>query len=295
MPERPAALCDPARTEAPQAGVVSAAGSRYIPRVPASTLILPAPGTIPADEAAFPAERPRFSVVVPVYNERENLPGLIAELRQVFAVLGEPYEIILVDDRSTDGSDRLIAETARAVPEVRGVLLDAREGQSGALAAGFARTRGTVVITLDADGQNDPTDIPALVAALADADVATGVRERREDDWVRRVSSRIANGVRRAVLGDHIQDIGCSLKAYRREALDGLPYFRGVHRFLPALCEMRGARIATVMVGHRPRRHGTSKYGVSNRLWASLRDLFGVWWLRSRLHSARAREVKSDD
>ncbi len=167
--------------------------------------------------------------------------------------------------------------------------LEQNAGQSAALAAGLSRARGDVVITLDADLQNDPADIPRLLAALADADVVSGVRERRHDSWLRRVSSRVANATRRAVLGDQVTDIGCSLKAYRREVLQDLPMFVGVHRFLPALCTFRGARLAEVAVHHRARTLGVSKYGMGNRLWRGIHDLIGVSWLKHRLVRYRVR------
>ena len=178
----------------------------------------------------------------------------------------------------------------RAIRGVRAVLLERNAGQSAALAAGLSRARGRVIVTLDADLQNDPADLPRVLAALENADVVSGIRAQRQDSWVRLVSSRIANGVRRSVLGDPVTDIGCSFKAYRREALEGLPMFVGVHRFLPALCVFRGARFAEVKLRHRARRHGVSKYGVSNRLWRGLGDLVGVAWLKSRLVRYKVRE-----
>jgi glycosyltransferase involved in cell wall biosynthesis len=169
------------------------------------------------------------------------------------------------------------------------VLLAANSGQSAALAAGIRRARGAVIVTLDADLQNDPADLPLLLAALEHADVVSGVRRERHDNWLRKVSSRVANGVRRSVLGDPLTDIGCSFKAYRREALAGIPLFVGAHRFLPALCMFRGARLVEVPLSHRPRRHGTSKYGVGNRLWRGIYDLVGVRWLRSRMLNYREK------
>jgi glycosyltransferase involved in cell wall biosynthesis len=150
--------------------------------------------------------------------------------------------------------------------------------------------RGRVVVTLDADLQNDPADLPRLLAALEGADVVSGIRSNRQDSAVRLLSSRIANAFRRAVLGDPVTDIGCSFKAYRREVLDGLPMFVGVHRFLPALCVFRGARLVEVRLAHRARRLGRSKYGVGNRLWRGLHDLVGVRWLKSRLVNYRLRD-----
>jgi len=232
-----------------------------------------------------------LSVVVPAFNEVENLDPLLAEVRAALEAVGGCWEIVLVDDGSSDGTgERILAEAGRD-PRVRPVLLERRVGQSAALAAGLSRARGRVIVTLDADLQNDPADLPRVLAALESADVVSGIRRGRHDPWTRRVSSRIANSVRRAVLGDPVTDIGCSFKAYRREALEGLPLFVGVHRFLPALCVLRGARLAEVELTHRPRRHGVSKYGVSNRLWRGLHDLIGVHWLKSRLVRYRVREV----
>ena len=229
-------------------------------------------------------------MVLPVYNETASLGTLLSELRDALAITAESYEVVLVDDGSTDGSGAAIAAEARKDPRVRGIFLEQNVGQSAALAAGFRSARGRLFVTLDADGQNDPADIPRLLEALRSVDVASGVRAQREDSWMKRVSSRIANGVRRAVLGDTITDIGCSMKAYRREAVEGLPLFVGAHRFLPALCQFRGARVLEITVRHRPRRFGTSKYGVGNRLFRGIHDLIGVRWLKSRLIRYRIRE-----
>ncbi|HYQ89999.1 MAG TPA: glycosyltransferase family 2 protein [Candidatus Binatia bacterium] len=233
----------------------------------------------------------QVSAVLPVFNEVESLPGLMEELDLVLRATGRPYEVILVDDGSADGSGAWIEERAGADPRVRGILLERNVGQSGALAAGLQHARGDIIVTLDADGQNDPSSIPALLAALEQADVVSGVRTPRADSWRRRVSSRVANAVRRAAIGDTISDVGCSLKAYRREALEGIPLFAGAHRFLPALCQFRGARIAEVPVRHRPRRHGVSSYGVGNRLFRGIRDLFGVRWLKARMLRHKIRRM----
>jgi glycosyltransferase involved in cell wall biosynthesis len=238
-----------------------------------------------------PAGSPEISAVVPVFDEVEALPALVAELETALRAAGRSWEIILVDDGSRDGSAAWIAGVARGRPRYVGVLLEKNSGQSAAIAAGLAVARGDTVVTLDADGQNDPADIPRLLEALRDVDVVSGVRRERADTFVRKISSRIANGVRRLALGDPVTDIGCSLKAYRRAALDSLPLFVGAHRFLPALCFFRGARIAEIAVAHRPRRLGRSKYGVGNRLFRGIRDLFGVAWLRSRLLRHRVNEV----
>ena len=226
---------------------------------------------------------PSLSVVIPVFNEIENLDPLLAELRAALAETGRSHEILLVDDASTDGSGEWMREGARREPGLRPLLLAERCGQSAALAAGLAHARGAVIVTMDADLQNDPADLPRVLAALENADVVSGVRVGRQDSWLRRVSSRIANATRRAALGDPVTDIGCSFKAYRREALEQLPMFVGVHRFLPALCVFRGARFAEVPLSHRARRYGVSKYGVGNRLWRGIHDLIGVSWLKVRL------------
>lgn len=232
-----------------------------------------------------------LSAVVPAYNEIANLEPLLAELRAALEASGRSFEIVLVDDGSRDGSAEWMLEQAGRDPRIVPVLLEKNAGQSTALAVGIARARGAVIITLDADLQNDPADLPRVLAALEHADVVSGIRRDRRDDWLRLVSSRIANATRRAVLGDPVTDIGCSFKAYRREALEGLPFFVGAHRFLPALCVFRGARFAEVPLTHRARRHGQSKYGLHNRLWRGLYDLVGVRWLKSRLLRYRIREV----
>jgi len=235
------------------------------------------------------ATRPQLSAVVPAYNEVESLALLVTELRAALESTQRTWEMVLVDDGSSDGTGERMASEAARDARIRVLRLEKNAGQSAALAAGLANARGDVVVTLDADLQNDPADIPALLAALDGADVVSGVRAKRHDSWIRLVSSRIANATRRAVIGDHVTDIGCSLKAYRREVLEGLPMFVGVHRFLPALCAFRGARVVEVPVHHRPRTRGVSKYGMGNRLWRGIHDLVGVSWLKQRLVRYRVR------
>jgi len=234
-----------------------------------------------------------ISLVVPAYNEAESLPTFLAELRAAIDATGRRAEILLVDDGSNDGTHELLERERARDARLRPLRLAARAGQSAAIAAGLARARGDVIVTLDADLQNDPAELPRVLEALKDADVVSGIRASRRDTWLRRISSRIANATRRAVIGDSITDIGCSFKAYRREALQGLPMFVGVHRFLPALCVFRGARLAEIPLSHRPRRHGASKYGVHDRLWRGLHDLIGVRWLKSRLIRVSMREEDS--
>jgi glycosyltransferase involved in cell wall biosynthesis len=232
--------------------------------------------------AAIVTEAPRLSVVAPVYDERDNLEPLVRELTAVLEPLG-PYEILLVDDGSTDGSGDRIAELAQRYPRsVRGLHFRENRGQTAAFDAGFRAARGAIVVTIDADLQNDPKDIERLVAALDQADVAVGYRLQRHDPWLRRVSATIANAVRNRATGDDIKDTGCSLKAFRRECLAGLRLYAGLHRFLPTLLRMDGWRVVQLPVEHRPRASGASKYGVWNRLFPALADLLAVRWMRRR-------------
>jgi len=223
-----------------------------------------------------------LSVVAPVYDERDNLEPLVRELTAALAPLG-PFEILLVDDGSTDGSAELIADIARrSAGIVRGLHFRSNHGQTAAFDAGFKAARGRIVVTIDADLQNDPQDIPRLVAALADADAAVGFRRERQDDWLRWVSSRVANSVRNRISADDILDTGCSLKAFRRECLVGLKLYTGLHRFLPTLLRIEGFRVVQLPVRHRPRTRGASKYGVWNRVFRSFIDLLAVRWMRKR-------------
>ena len=225
---------------------------------------------------------PEVSIVVPVYNEEGSLPVLVEEIRAAMAAAATEYELLLVDDGSSDGSPAVLARLAAAEPRIRVLRLRRNSGQSAALAAGFAHARGEVVVTLDADLQNDPADIPRLLAALDGCDVVCGVRTARQDDWVRRLSSRIANGVRNRLTHESVTDVGCTLRACRAEHLRRIPVWKGMHRFLPTLLRMEGARVREVPVRHRARRYGQAKYGIGNRLWRGLADLLAVRWMQSR-------------
>jgi dolichol-phosphate mannosyltransferase len=224
--------------------------------------------------APSPMPTPELSIIVPFYNEAENVGELLREIRAACP----DAEIVAVDDGSTDGTTDIL----RSEPGIRAVLFPANRGQSAALYAGLRRARGRVCVMLDGDGQNDPADIPALVAALAQADLACGWRRNRRDTWNRRAASRIANRVRRAFLNDGIRDTGCSLKALRREHIDLLVPFNGLHRFIPALMRNAGLRLVEVPVNHRPRLRGVSKYTIGGRALRGIRDLFGVSWLLKR-------------
>jgi glycosyltransferase involved in cell wall biosynthesis len=225
-----------------------------------------------------------LSVVIPVYNEEENLPPLWAELRGVLETLGMTFEVVFVDDGSRDRSAELIRGFRDTDPRVRLVRLKANAGETAATDAGFKAARGRFVVTMDADLQNDPHDIPSMLAHLDRWDAVTGWRVRRSegDSLIRRVSSRIANGVRNRLSDETIQDSGCTFRAFRRDCLRGLVLYRGFHRFIPTLLKMRGYRVLEVPVGNRPRRFGQSKYGVMNRVFVATADLLVVRWMKNR-------------
>jgi dolichol-phosphate mannosyltransferase len=223
-----------------------------------------------------------LSLVIPVYNERDNLAPLIGEIERALA--GRRFEIVTVDDGSTDESLETLKELKRGHPALHIVSFAANAGQTAAFAAGFQAARGAVIVTLDADGQNDPADIPALVDALAQsgATAVAGYRVDRRDSRWKLVQSRIANAVRNRLNRETIRDTGCSLKAFRAPAVRALPLFNGMHRFLPTLVKLQGGTVAEVPVHHRPRRSGRTKYGMWNRVFRSLADAFAVRWMQRR-------------
>lgn len=228
---------------------------------------------------------PDLSVVIPVYDEEENLPPLWAELRGVLDGLGLAFEVVFVDDGSRDRSAEIIRGFREADRRVRLVRLKANAGETAATDAGFKAARGTWVVVMDADLQNDPHDMPALLSHLNKWDAVTGWRVKRGegDGWLRRVSSRVANGVRNRLSDESIRDSGCTFRAFRRECLRDLVLYRGFHRFIPTLLKMRGYRVFEVPVNHRPRRFGRSKYGVMNRAFIAFADLLVVRWMKSRV------------
>ncbi len=225
----------------------------------------------------------QITVVLPVYNEAENLGPLLGEISDTLHGLRQPFEVIAVDDASTDGSLAMLRSLQARHPELRILRHRFNSGQSAAFAAGFARARGEVVITLDADGQNDPHDIPALLGALGpEVACVTGIRRKREDSGLRKFSSRVANAYRNWITGDRITDAGCTFRVVRRDALREVPVFNGLHRFLPTILRRQGFVVAELLVNHRPRTRGVSKYGVRNRLWRGIRDCFAMRWFAAR-------------
>jgi glycosyltransferase involved in cell wall biosynthesis len=229
-----------------------------------------------------------YSVVIPAHNEAENLPRLLFELETVLETLGKPYEVIVIDDGSTDGTSELLDAWQALDERLRSVRFDQNYGQSAAFDAGFRMARGDIIITLDADGQNPPAEIPRLLAALGDADLVCGWRRNRQDHWTKRLASKFANTLRRRVLRDGIHDTGCSLKAFRRQAVQRIKLFHGMHRFLPALVQMEGFSVTEVSVAHAPRVRGRSHYGIFNRLAGPLLDLLVVYWMSRRCRRWRA-------
>jgi dolichol-phosphate mannosyltransferase len=228
----------------------------------------------------------QISVVIPVCNVAENVGPLAREIHAALTAY-QPSEIIFVDDGSTDGTvAALQAERIAGIPELRIIQHQQRSGQSTAVCTGVRVARAEWIATLDGDGQNDPADIPSLIAAQrgdAELRLVMGNRTTRRDTWLRRLSSRVANGVRGSMLRDGTPDTGCGIKVFHRETFLDLPRFNHMHRFLPALFQRAGAKVISVPVAHRPRTRGTSKYGLNNRLWVGIVDLFGVMWLIRRV------------
>jgi dolichol-phosphate mannosyltransferase len=216
-------------------------------------------------------------VGVPIFNEEKNMSILQEELRAALA--GRDYEVIFVDDGSTDGT----AERIESAPNVRVVRFERNMGQSAAIYAGLQAAKGAIAVLIDGDLQNDPADIPKLLAEIErGADLVCGYREKRRDTLGKRLTSRVANFVRSRFVKDYVRDTGCTLKAMRRDCIAALVPFKGMHRFIPALIRAAGYRLVEVPVHHRPRRFGESKYGLGNRAVRATIDMFGVRWLLSR-------------
>ncbi|MCX7825818.1 MAG: glycosyltransferase family 2 protein [Verrucomicrobiae bacterium] len=228
---------------------------------------------------------PYLSVIVPVYNEEENVASVAAEVAGVLDRATLDYEILFVNDCSSDGTGVRLDELRRANPRLRALHLARKTGQSGALYAGLRAARGEVIATLDGDGQNDPADILRLLERLRRGDVAMvcGWRTQRRDSLVKRISARIANRVRNWVTADGVHDTGACPRVFTRAVAEAMIAFNGMHRFMPALALMGGFKITEMPVAHRQRRHGVSKYGIGGRLLRGLFDLVGVLWLRRRV------------
>ena len=227
------------------------------------------------------ASVPELSIVVPLFNEEESLPLLVEKLLLALRPLGRSFELVLVDDGSSDRTADVLRQQAAGAPELVAVLLRRNYGQTAAMAAGFDASRGRLIVTLDGDLQNDPADIPMLWGRLEEGyDLVSGWRHQRQDHAVSRLlPSKIANALIARVTGVRLHDYGCSLKAYRRELVEDMNLYGELHRFLPALAFIEGARIAEVKVNHNARQFGQSKYGI-DRTFRVLMDLFTVWFMK---------------
>ncbi len=232
---------------------------------------------------------PFLSVVVPICNERDNLAPLTAQIVKALTGHVPSFEIVYIDDGSTDGSGPLMDQLARDNSQVRVFHFDRNYGQTAAFDAGFRRSTGDLIATLDGDLQYDPQDILKLLPLAEQYDLVCGWREQRRDNVVKRLSSRIANFVRTSIVPDGVRDTGCSLKIFRRPVVERMQLFEGMHRFFPALARMHGFTVTEIPVPHYPRAHGISKYGIGNRVFKSLRDLIAVRWMRHRCLTYRYR------
>jgi dolichol-phosphate mannosyltransferase len=238
-------------------------------------------------------ETPELSFVIPCYNEQDNLRALIKAIADSVAPLQRSYEIVITDDCSKDNSWKVLRELAAADPRIRGLRFAYNCGQSAAMWAGMKAARGNIIITLDADLQNDPQDLARLLEPIKNFDCVCGSRvaaRSKGDSWVRVASSRIANWVRNKLSGENISDAGCCYRAFRRECIDNLKFFKGMHRFLPTLFKIEGYTVTEVDVRTNPRMAGKSNYGIGNRIFASFYDLIAVRWMKKRMFRYQVSE-----
>lgn len=240
---------------------------------------------------------PEVSIIIPLKDEEENVATLAQEIDASLSRVDYGWECLWIDDGSTDTTAKELLKLHESNPRHRFIILSRNFGQSAALSVGFQNARGNTIATLDGDGQNDPNDIPRLIEILREhnADMVNGVRKKRHDSFVRKFSSKIANGFRNFVTGDRVTDVGCSVRVFRSACVRRIPVFKGMHRFFPTLVRIQGfSHIVEAPVNHRPRMGGTTKYGIQNRLWVGLADLGAVRWMQSRLVFPEIR-VLSDD
>jgi dolichol-phosphate mannosyltransferase len=239
-------------------------------------------------------EAPYLSVVIPAYNEQETVDELLGRVSVALAQMGKPFEVILIDDGSTDDTPRLLRASMERYPWLRVLRLERNSGQSAAFDAGFKAARGTIIATVDADLQNDPEEIPRLLPMLDGYDMISGWRQDRRDTPLRRMQSRIANRIRNWLSDETIQDSASSLKVYKRHCLEGINLYKGMHRFMPTLVKMRGYSVREVPVKHSPRFAGIAKYGLRNRAFRAFIDLMAVRWMKSRYLRYQVSEVPRD-
>ena len=234
--------------------------------------------------------QPELSVVIPAYNEEQAIGPLLDELFSTLNTMQISHEVIVVDDGSTDHTGTLLHRRRETTPHLRVLTLVPRSGQSAAFEAGFQIARGNLIVTMDGDGQNDPADIPQLVDTIPGHDAVLGVRARRKDPGIRKLAQKVANTVRNTLLGSRFRDVGCSLKVFRREIIQDLTLYDGLHRFFPYLVEMRGGKTVEVEVGHRPRLLGKSKYSPLGRGIPAFLDLLMVKRMKKRALHYNAEE-----
>ncbi|MBM4056138.1 MAG: glycosyltransferase family 2 protein [Planctomycetes bacterium] len=223
---------------------------------------------------------PEISIIIPLYNEVENIEPLAHAI--INALKSYAYEVIVVDDGSTDGSAEKLKKWCAEHAGFRTIRFKKNAGQTAAMDAGFKHAAGKYVVSMDADLQNDPADIPKLLGQLKSYDMVCGWRLKRNDPLIKRISSKVANYIRNKLSWEDIKDTGCSLKAYRKECLDKIKLFNGMHRFLPTLFKMEGFSVTEIIVAHHPRKYGKSKYGVSNRAVRAFVDLLAIRWMKKR-------------
>ncbi|HWE00809.1 MAG TPA: glycosyltransferase family 2 protein [Tepidisphaeraceae bacterium] len=234
---------------------------------------------------------PYLSLVIPAYNEQETIQELLRRVGDALSSMGKPFEVIIIDDGSTDDTPGLLRQAMPQCPWLRVLRMRRNAGQSAAFDAGFKAARGEVIATIDADLQNDPEEIPRLLPMLDGYDMINGWRRDRQDTPMRRMQSRIANRIRNWISQETINDSASSLKLYKRHCLDGIQLYKGMHRFMPTLVKLRGYTVDEVPVKHSQRYAGTAKYGLRNRAWRAFVDLLAVRWMKSRYIRYEVKEV----
>jgi dolichol-phosphate mannosyltransferase len=238
-------------------------------------------------------EQPELSLVIPAYNEQDVIPELLRRVEAAMRQTGKSFEVILIDDGSSDQTPKLLDDAMRSSPWLRVLRMAKNGGQSAAFDAGFKAARGAIICTIDADLQNDPEEIPRILPMLEGYDMITGWRQKRNDSTFRKFQTRIANRVRNWISEETIHDSASSLKIYRRQCLDGIFLFNGAHRFMPTLVKLRGFRVLETPVKHSARYAGVAKYGFRNRAWRAFVDLLGVRWMKKRFLRYAVSEKKT--
>jgi dolichol-phosphate mannosyltransferase len=224
----------------------------------------------------------KYTLVIPLKDEEHNIAPLLEEIEPIMHSLNEPWEVLCIEDGSTDGTLEVLEKLKQTKPYLKVLIFSSNFGQSSAFDAGFKEAQGDFIITLDGDRQNDPSDIPKLLSYVQNYDLVCGIRAQRKDGQIKKITSLIANAVRSRVCGDGVQDTGCSLKVYRKSCLRKIKMYQGMHRFLPALFQIEGFRVGELPVNHRPRTAGKTKYNFLNRSFNTIIDMLAVRWMKKR-------------